>query len=143
LMRPTRFAGPYLRIGKDLVPQQGSLLRASAVRQVGLLDEGLAHAMDMDLFLKLAKLGDLKYVPIEVGAFRLHGSNITITKPDGEESEVVRMRSLTPLGAHTVGFARPITRHLDRLIYGTLARLPTGQVPLLDGKPYTEARGGD
>jgi hypothetical protein len=97
--------------------------------------------MDMDLFLKLGRIGRPAYVPVEVAAFRLHASSITMTKGTGEESEAVRLRGLSMRAARRVVVARRVTRYCDRLVYGVMARLPSGEPPGSNGIPYTKSRG--
>ena len=56
-------AGPWaprvLKWGPDLIPQPGMLVRRSAWDAVGGLDESFRFAFDLDLLLKLQKLGRL------------------------------------------------------------------------------------
>ena len=137
LQRPGRFAAWYLSYGKNLVPQQGSLLRRSLVLQIGGIDETYKSAMDQDLFSRLLDGRSFAYVRQELAAFRLHDSNITVTKGDGgaNEGEQIRMR-------HAGRFypaIRRLTRMTDRVIYAFIRRRPFGATPLIDGVPYTIA----
>lgn len=93
MIKPGRLARWLMHHGPDLVPQPGSLFRASAVDEVGGLDETLKEAMDLDLFLKLSHLGTLHYIPHELASFRRHESSITeIAAGQGQESRLVRAR---------------------------------------------------
>jgi len=137
LQRPGRFAGWYLRYGKNLVPQQGSLLRRSFVTAGGGIDETYQSAMDQDLFSRLMDCGPYSSVPQEVAAFRMHGSNITVNKGDEGADEGERIR------ARHVGQFYPLIRRLtlvaDRVIYALIRRWPYGPPPLVNGLPYTVA----
>lgn len=142
LQRPGRFAGWYLRYGKNLLPQQGSLLRRSAVRSVGGINESYKSAMDQDLFSRLIDSGGYRYVRYEVAAFRLHESNITVTKGDAgtDEGDEIRARH----AGRFYELIRSCTQISDRVIYGLIRRWPYGPPPLgADGVPYTISRIND
>ena len=138
MQRPGRWAQLYFRVGKNLVPQQGSLFRSSAVRQVGGVDETFRSAMDQDLFDRLRLVGRLIHVRRELAAFRLHEANITVTKGDAGTDEGDRIRAR---GGRAYNVLRPITPLTDRLIYGTMRRLPSPPAPLSNGQPYTQRIG--
>lgn len=139
LARPTRLAAPYLRFGSDFLPQPGSIVRARAVRAVGGVSETLRNAMDLDLFIRLGKVGRRSYVPIELAAYRLHDSSITVTKvPAEDESDDVRRsswpRKLRPL----YDFARPLVAQADRVVLAIEKRLPAPAPACTStGIPYT------
>jgi glycosyltransferase involved in cell wall biosynthesis len=137
LQRPGRFAARYLPYGKNLVPQQGSLLRRSVVMAAGGIDESCKSAMDQDLFLRLLDRGTYAYVRQEVAAFRMHESNITVTKGDIGADEGERIR------ARHAGKFYPIIRRFtlisDRLIYALIRRWPYGPPASVNGRPYTVA----
>ncbi len=68
-----------LRRGYVHIPQQASFFRGDLWREVGPLDPTFYFAMDYDLWVRLAKLKPLVYLPGEVWAnFRLHGDAKTI-----------------------------------------------------------------
>jgi glycosyltransferase involved in cell wall biosynthesis len=68
-----------LRRGYVHIPQQSSFFRADLWRKVGPLDPSFYFAMDYDLWVRLAKLAPLVYLPGRVWAsFRLHGDAKTI-----------------------------------------------------------------
>ncbi|WP_159405081.1 glycosyltransferase [Gordonia sp. YY1] len=94
ISRPTKFAPKYMKFGKDLLPQPGSVARASAITWSPPIDESLTNAMDLDFYLRLstAEGWTWSYVPIEVSAYRIHGGAITQEKGVRDESEVVRDR---------------------------------------------------
>jgi GT2 family glycosyltransferase len=137
LSRPSRFASVYLRIGKDFVPQPGSILRRVAVSSVGSLDESLRNAMDLDLFIRLQKWGPAVYVKAELSAYRLHGESITATKGLEDEARQVRQRHR---GVLLRTLLRPLEGPialLDRIVYACHMRLPCPPTPQLGGVPYT------
>lgn len=75
-------AGPWapriLKWGPDLIPQPGMLVRRSAWSAVGGLDESFRFAFDLDLLLKLQKLGRLVDVGAVVSSFRWHADSLTV-----------------------------------------------------------------
>jgi glycosyltransferase involved in cell wall biosynthesis len=72
-----------LRQGYVHIPQQAAFFRADLWRQVGPLDPDFYFAMDYDLWVRLAKLAPLAYLPGQTWAnFRLHQSGKTIAADD-------------------------------------------------------------
>jgi GT2 family glycosyltransferase len=96
-MRPGRLAPWLMQYGADYLPQPGTLIRATAAHAVGLLDERLRYAMDLDLFLRLRRHGPFVYLPAELAAFRRHDTSLTVSNPaPGVEATRVRSRYLSP-----------------------------------------------
>ena len=71
-----------LRRGYVHIPQQASFFRRSLWDQVGPLDPEFFFAMDYDLWVRLAKISELKYIPRIWANFRLHADAKTITADD-------------------------------------------------------------
>ncbi|MEI6290408.1 MAG: glycosyltransferase family 2 protein [Chloroflexota bacterium] len=72
-----------LRQGYVHIPQQAAFFRAEHWRQVGPLDPDFYFAMDYDLWVRLAKVTQIKYLPGQTWAnFRLHNSGKTISADD-------------------------------------------------------------
>ena len=72
-----------LRQGYVHIPQQAAFFRAELWRQVGPLDPDFYFAMDYDLWVRLAKLAPIAYLPGQTWAnFRLHNSGKTIASDD-------------------------------------------------------------
>lgn len=68
-----------LKRGFVHIPQQASFWRADLWRQVGPLDPSFYFAMDYDLWVRLARISRLLYVPGHVWAnFRLHSSGKSV-----------------------------------------------------------------
>lgn len=57
------------------VPQQGSFYRRKLLERVGFLDESLHQVMDYDLFIKLLKISEGKYMDRPLGQFRMFETN--------------------------------------------------------------------
>lgn len=71
-----------LRRGFVHIPQQAAFWRAELWKEVGPLDESIYFAMDYDLWLRIARIAPIKYVPQLWANFRLHGAAKTIAEDD-------------------------------------------------------------
>jgi len=95
-------AGPWapriLKWGPDLIPQPGMLVRTSAWREVGGVDESFKLAFVLDLLLKLQKVGKLVDVGQTVSSFRWHASSLTVDDrtTNIKESERAKRAALSP-----------------------------------------------
>ena len=95
-------AGPWaeriLSFGPDLIPQPGMLVRATAWDQVGGLNETYELAFDLDLLLRLRRIGPLVSTPQVVSAFRWHADSLTVEDRSKNiaESERAKRDSLGP-----------------------------------------------
>ncbi len=98
------WASPLLHIGPDLIPQPGSLFRRSAYVAAGGVRTDLGWAFDLDLFLKLARLGRLSYLRRTVAAFRWHDDSLSV----GQRSDSVREASQVRR-EHLPAWARPLS----------------------------------
>ena len=98
ISRAGRWAPRILGWGPDLVPQPGLLVRADAWRAVGGLDESYRLAFDLDLLLRLKRLGRLVDTGVVVSAFRWHADSLTVDDraTNIAESERARRAALGP-----------------------------------------------
>jgi glycosyltransferase involved in cell wall biosynthesis len=72
-----------LRRGYVHIPQQAAFWRADLWKKVGLLDPSFYFAMDYDLWVRLARISSLEYLPGRIWAnFRLHAQGKTIAADD-------------------------------------------------------------
>lgn len=71
-----------LRRGYVHICQQAAFFRAELWKQVGPLDPDFYFAMDYDLWVRLARIAPLVYVPRVWANFRLHGSAKTVAADD-------------------------------------------------------------
>jgi len=83
--------------GPDLVPLPGILFRLSAVQQAGGFDEALKYAMDLDVLLKLRKMGRFVNTKKTLAAFRWHPDSTTVANRTASlnEAEMVKRRRLS------------------------------------------------
>ena len=71
-----------LRRGYVHIPQQAAFWRASLWQRVGPLDPSFYFAMDYDLWVRLAALASIQYLPRLWANFRLHTSGKTMAADD-------------------------------------------------------------
>ncbi len=80
-----------LRQGYVHIPQQAAFFRAKLWHLVGPLDPSFYFAMDYDLWVRLARVAKIVYVPRVWANFRLHGSAKTIAADDRCWPEMLRV----------------------------------------------------
>ena len=81
-----------LRRGYVHIPQPASFFRAEHWHRVGPLDPGFYFAMDYDLWVRLAKVTNLQYLPGRTWAnFRLHSAGKTVAADDRCWPEMLRV----------------------------------------------------
>ncbi|MEW6718502.1 MAG: glycosyltransferase family 2 protein [Chloroflexota bacterium] len=80
-----------LRRGYVHIPQQAAFFRAELWRQVGPLDPSFYFAMDYDLWVRLAKISRLHYIPRLWANFRLHGEAKTLAADERCWPEMLRV----------------------------------------------------
>lgn len=80
-----------LRRGYVHIPQQASLWRAELWQRVGPLDATFTFAMDYDLWVRLAKISQLQYLPRAWAEFRLHADSKTIRNDHRAWDEMLRV----------------------------------------------------
>lgn len=127
------WAQRVLSWGPDLIPQPGMLARRDAWERVGGLDTNLKFAFDLDLLLRLQRIGNFVDVGIVVSQFRWHATSLTVADRTASlgESEMVKRRYLSararrwvwlwekPVRAATRMAAARLNRRASRLIAST------------------------
>ena len=73
------------------IPQQASFFRKSLWDRVGPLDPSFYFAMDYDLWVRLASVSEIKYLPRLWANFRLHADAKTISADDRCWPEMLRV----------------------------------------------------
>jgi glycosyltransferase involved in cell wall biosynthesis len=73
------------------IPQQSSFFRANLWKKIGPLDTSFFFAMDYDLWVRLAKISEIKYISRTWANFRLHESAKTISADDRCWPEMLRV----------------------------------------------------
>lgn len=80
-----------IRRGYVHIPQQAAFWRSDLWKQVGPLDPTFYFAMDYDLWVRLSRVSEIKYVPGVLANFRLHGDSKTISEDERCWPEMVRI----------------------------------------------------
>ncbi|MBL6979841.1 MAG: glycosyltransferase [Anaerolineales bacterium] len=81
-----------LRRGGVYIPQQAAFWRADLWREVGPLDPSFYFAMDYDLWVRLSKVSEIRYLPGHIWAnFRLHDDAKTIAADEHCWPEMLRI----------------------------------------------------
>jgi len=108
------FAAKILRFGPCLIPQPGALIKREAFDEAGGLNESLGWAFDLDLFIKLSRLGKSKYVGLNLASFRWHSDSLTVSlrRNSVQEASRVRVSHLHPLTRYLSFLWEPIMRFL-------------------------------
>jgi len=81
-----------LLFGPDRIPQPGSLLRRIYFEKVHMLNSKLAYAFDLDLFIKLSKVGRVQFVPELVSMYRWHPSSLSSSGRTQSDLEAHKVR---------------------------------------------------
>ena len=114
LNKSGKWAELLMLCGPQLIPQPGSLFRRSSFEQVGGLDESLKWAFDLDLFLKLRKVGKFGFLNEPLAEFRWHEGSLSVGSRQGsvDEASKVRRRYL-PVGVRQVSVIwEPLLRRI-------------------------------
>ena len=118
-----QWAVPLLRFGPDLIPQPGALFRRSAFDKVGGLKTDLGWAFDFDLFIRLSKLGKLRFLNQRLAKFRWHPESLSVEHRKKSVAEASQVRV-----SHLPACLRPIS---------FLWEYPVQQATLIAGKRVT------
>ena len=78
LQKSGSFAARLVSWGPNLIPQPGGLFRRDAWEKIGGLDPKYSQAFDTDLFLRLKRIGTLRYVPRCLSRYRWHESALSV-----------------------------------------------------------------
>jgi glycosyltransferase involved in cell wall biosynthesis len=101
-----------LRQGYVHVPQQAAFFRGDLWRKVAPLDTSFYFAMDYDLWVRLAKLAPVVYIPRTWANFRLHGDAKTITADDRCWPEMLKVHRREGGSLFSVIYAKYLVRKL-------------------------------
>lgn len=108
--RQTSYA--RLRQGYVHVAQQAAFFRASIWKQVGPLDASFYFAMDYDLWVRIAWVAPLAYIPRLWANFRLHGDAKTIAADDRCWPEMLRVHRRDGGSWFSIFYAKYLLRRL-------------------------------
>ncbi len=85
--------------GPNLLPHPGTVVRLDTMQNVGGFDEKLSYAMDLDMFLRLRRVGKFVHLPVLTSRFGWHSASATVANRSlsFKESILVKKRYLRPL----------------------------------------------
>ena len=81
-----------MRFGPQLIPQPAALFRRDAYEQIGGLDSRYKWAFDLDLLIRLSRVGKLHYLPTTLGRFRWHEGSLSVGGRQGSVREASEIR---------------------------------------------------
>lgn len=96
--RPPPMAPTLLQFIPGLIKQEACLFRLDAVRRVGGLDEKLKYTMDLDLLLKLRRLGPFVRADRVQAAFCWHPCSLTIANRSASLAEAQEVQNRNAQG---------------------------------------------
>lgn len=115
---PPPYAPMLLQIVPGLIKQETCLFRLKALRQVGGLDESLKFTMDLDLLLKLYRVGSFVKVDQVLAAFCWHPNSLTIANRSASLVEAQNVQSRHVRGV--VKILQPLWKYPVRYLILTL-----------------------
>ena len=86
------YAKYLMRFGPQLIPQPGALFRRDAYEQIGGLDNRYRWAFDLDLLIRLSRVGKLYFLPTTLGRFRWHEGSLSVGGRQGSVREASEIR---------------------------------------------------
>ena len=86
------YAKYLMRFGPQLIPQPGALFRLTAYEQIGGLDRRYKWAFDLDLLIRLSRVGKLHFVPTTLSRFRWHEGSLSVGGRKGSVREASEIR---------------------------------------------------
>ena len=86
------YAKYLMRFGPQLVPQPGSLMRRDMYDQIGGLDHQYKWAFDLDLLIRLSRVGQLQFAPRTLAKFRWHEGSLSVGGRKGSVTEASKIR---------------------------------------------------
>ena len=101
-----------LQRGGVYIPQQSAFWRAELWQQVGPLDPSFYFAMDYDLWIRLARVSEIRYTPQLWANFRLHGDAKTIAADEHCWPEMLRVHRRDGGGYFAIIYIRYAVRRL-------------------------------
>jgi len=98
--------------GSVHIPQATTFFRADLWRQVGPLDLSLFFSFDYDLWVRLAKVSQILYIPKRWAKFRIHDAGKTIINDDRCYPDMLRVQQREGWSWFSMLRLRMITRKL-------------------------------
>ena len=91
--RAGKLAQFLLAWGPNLIPHPGTVVSMDALEKVGGFSSRLSYALDLDLFLKLRKVGGFVAVPAVASRFRWHPESLTVADRRASSREAMSVKA--------------------------------------------------
>jgi len=101
-----------LRRGGNAIAQQASFFRKRVWDMVGPLDPSFYYAMDWDLWVRIAAVTPIRFVPRPWANFRLHGGSKSITEANRCWPEMVRVHFREGGSRFSIIYAKYLLRRM-------------------------------
>lgn len=88
--------------GPNLLPHPGTVVSMDALEKVGGFSSGLSYALDLDVFLRLRRVGRFVAVKHTTAQFRWHAASLTVADRRASSREAMRVKA-----RHLPGWLRP------------------------------------
>ena len=79
--------------GPNLIPHPGTVVRLDALEAVGGFDSRLSYALDLDVFLKLRRVGGFISQPTVSARFRWHADSATVADRSASAKEAMAVKN--------------------------------------------------
>jgi len=104
----------------DYIMQPATFFRRETLQKVGYLDVSLHYCMDWDLWIKLAAISEVKYIPELLACSREYGETKTSTGGDKRLEEIVALLQkysgkVSPLGVESYRASTFYTKHANAI----------------------------
>lgn len=93
LSRAGGLAALLLPWGPNLIPHPGTVVRLDALAAVGGFDSSLSYALDLDVFLKLKRVGGFISQPEVSARFRWHADSATVADRSASTKEAMTVKN--------------------------------------------------
>jgi glycosyltransferase involved in cell wall biosynthesis len=80
------------KIGPNIIPQPGSLIKRTAINNQTLLNKNYKYAMDLDLWLRILKVGEIGIVNETQALMNWHDDSITVSNRRKASTEAFSIR---------------------------------------------------
>ena len=90
--RVSKLSFRLTKIGPNVITQPGSLIRRTAINNETLLNENYKYAMDLDLWLRILKVGEIGIVNETQALMNWHDDSITVSNRKKASIEAFNIR---------------------------------------------------
>lgn len=87
-----KHAVTLLLTGPNKIPQPGALIRRTQFKKIGGLNTNLGWAFDYDMFIRLSRLGEIRFVAEEVSKYRWHPNSLSASQTHRSIFEASKVR---------------------------------------------------